>query len=130
MPVYVGALTNCRGSELSRLREAGPIRAARTDFDQRLAAFGGSVGGESVENADWGAVDRRNASRLRSELIQISGVGEKTAGKLLQHFGSLERVRQASEDDLAGVVGRAGARKVRDGLADPSSPGAGSAPHP
>ncbi len=59
---------------------------------------------------------RRNASRLRSELTQIQGVGEKTAGKLLQRFGSLERVREASEDDLATVVGRAGARKVHEGV--------------
>src|ERR1700675_3345450 len=50
---------------------------------------------------------RRNASRLRSELDQIPGVGDKTVAKLLRHFGSLERVRQVSEDDLAVVVGRA-----------------------
>ncbi len=53
---------------------------------------------------------RRNASRLRSELDQIPGVGEKTVAKLLRHFGSLERVRQAPEDELAEVVGRAAAR--------------------
>ena len=63
---------------------------------------------------------RRNASRLRSELNQIQGIGEKTAGKLLQRFGSLERVREASVDELATVVGPAGARKVREGL-EPSS---------
>jgi excinuclease ABC subunit C len=61
---------------------------------------------------------RRNASRLRGELTQIQGVGEKTAGKLLQRFGSLERVRGASEEELAAVLGRAGARKVHDGLGD------------
>ena len=61
---------------------------------------------------------RRNASRLRSELAQIQGVGEKTVTKLLQNFGSLERVRGASEDQLADVVGRSSARKVRDGLAN------------
>jgi diaminopimelate decarboxylase len=33
-------------------------------------------------------------------------------------FGSLERVRGASEEELAAVVGRAGARKVHDGLSD------------
>ncbi len=60
---------------------------------------------------------RRNASRLRGELIQIAGVGEKTAAKLLQHFGSVERVRQAPEEELAGVVGKAAADKIRDGLA-------------
>ncbi len=59
---------------------------------------------------------RRNASRLRSELDQIPGVGEKTVAKLLRHFGSLERVRQARETDLAEVVGRAAARRVIQGV--------------
>jgi excinuclease ABC subunit C len=48
---------------------------------------------------------RRGATRLTSELLQIDGVGEKTARKLLEHFGSLERVRQASEEELTKVVG-------------------------
>lgn len=59
---------------------------------------------------------RRNASRLRSELDQIPGVGEKTAMKLLKHFGSVERVRQAPEDELVRVAGRASAQKIRTGL--------------
>ena len=59
---------------------------------------------------------RRNASRLRGELTQIQGVGEKTAVKLRQSFGSLERVKGASEEELAAVLGRAGARKVHAGL--------------
>ena len=61
---------------------------------------------------------RRNASRLRSELVQIPGVGEKTVAKLLHHFGSLERVREASEEELASVAGGAAARKIRAGLLD------------
>jgi len=55
---------------------------------------------------------RRNATRLRSELIQIRGIGDKTAGKLLQHFGSLERVKSAPEHELITVVGRSSARKI------------------
>ncbi len=62
---------------------------------------------------------RRNANRLRGELDQIPGIGEKTVAKLLRHFGlSLERVREASEgEELAGVTGRALARRVRNSLA-------------
>jgi excinuclease ABC subunit C len=56
---------------------------------------------------------RRDAARLRSELEQIPGVGEKTVQKLLKHFGSLERVRQAAEEELAAVVGKAAAGRVR-----------------
>jgi excinuclease ABC subunit C len=56
---------------------------------------------------------RRNTVRMRSELEKVPGVGEKTVAKLLLHFGSLERVREATEDQLAAVVGRASARKLR-----------------
>src|SRR5207253_527900 len=42
---------------------------------------------------------RRNASRLESELAKVPGVGDKTVAKLLRAFGSVERVRQASEDE-------------------------------
>jgi excinuclease ABC subunit C len=62
---------------------------------------------------------RRNADRLRSELARIPGIGEKTAAKLLRHFGSLERVREASEEQLARVIGKAAARKLRAALHDP-----------
>jgi len=60
---------------------------------------------------------RRNASRLQSELVQIPGIGEKTTTKLLKHFGSLERVRLAPEEELVRVAGRAAAQKIRTGLA-------------
>ena len=56
---------------------------------------------------------RRNARQLTSELDAIGGVGKKTVLKLLKEFGSSELVRAASEDQLAAVVGRAAARKVR-----------------
>jgi excinuclease ABC subunit C len=56
---------------------------------------------------------RRNASRLQSELQEIPGVGKKTVEKLLRTLGSSESVRLAQEDELAAVVGRAAARKVK-----------------
>jgi excinuclease ABC subunit C len=65
---------------------------------------------------------RRNASRLRSELVNISGIGEKTASKLLRHFGSLERVRRATDEELSAIAGPAVARKLRDGLAEEKVP--------
>jgi len=57
---------------------------------------------------------RRGAARLTSELEQVDGIGSKTIAKLLREFGSLERVREASVEDLAKVVGPASARRLRD----------------
>jgi excinuclease ABC subunit C len=59
---------------------------------------------------------RRNQSRLKGELALIPGIGDKTSTKLLREFGSFERVKQASEDDLAAHIGRAAARKLRAAL--------------
>jgi excinuclease ABC subunit C len=56
---------------------------------------------------------RRNARQLTSELESIPGVGKKTVQKLLKEFGSSELVRAASEDQLAAVVGRAAARRIK-----------------
>jgi excinuclease ABC subunit C len=71
---------------------------------------------------------RRNADRLRGELARIPGIGEKTAAKLLRHFGSLDRVRDASEEELGAVIGKAAARKLRPALPAPV-PAADAAAH-
>ncbi|HTS51198.1 MAG TPA: excinuclease ABC subunit UvrC [Bryobacteraceae bacterium] len=57
---------------------------------------------------------RRNAARLTSELEQVEGIGEKTIARLLREFGSLERVREASPEELAKVIGPAAARRLRE----------------
>jgi excinuclease ABC subunit C len=57
---------------------------------------------------------RRSAARLTSELEQVEGIGGKTISKLLREFGSLERVREASQDELAKVIGPAAARRLRE----------------
>jgi excinuclease ABC subunit C len=57
---------------------------------------------------------RRNASRLTTELSEVPGVGPKTVEKLLKHFGSLERVRNATEGELMEVAGRIAARRLKE----------------
>jgi excinuclease ABC subunit C len=57
---------------------------------------------------------QRNATRLTSELGEVRGVGPLTVGKLLKHFGSVERVKAASADQLQAVVGAAAARRVQE----------------
>jgi excinuclease ABC subunit C len=59
---------------------------------------------------------RRNQSRLKGELARIPGIGDKTSNKLLREFGSYERVKQATEDELTAHIGRAAARRLRAAL--------------
>ena len=54
----------------------------------------------------------RSKRQTISELTSIKGIGEATAKKLLQHFKSVARIKKASEEDLAAVIGKSAAKKV------------------
>lgn len=60
--------------------------------------------------------DRRSKSQLVSELDGIKGVGDVTKTKLLKTFKSVKKIREASLDAIAEVVGEAKARVIIDGL--------------
>lgn len=56
--------------------------------------------------------NQRSRNFTNSELTNIPGVGEKTAQRLLTHFGSVKKIKQARPTDLAEVVGNAAAKKI------------------
>ncbi len=55
---------------------------------------------------------RRSTRTIHSELTEISGIGKRTAQKLLRRFGSVARVRTASEEELARIVTKPQAAKI------------------
>jgi excinuclease ABC subunit C len=69
---------------------------------------------------------RRSSRRLRTSLTEIPGVGERTAQKLLRRFGSVERLRRLTLDELSAELPRAQAQRVFDGLRDATSSTANS----
>ena len=56
---------------------------------------------------------QRRIKDLRSELLDIPGVGAKTAKKLLTELGSAKAVRAATEAEIAAVTGPSVAAKIR-----------------
>ena len=58
----------------------------------------------------------RSKAQVRSALTSISGVGERTAQRLLMHFGSVPRIASASKEDIAALVGPALAEKIKTEL--------------
>jgi len=48
---------------------------------------------------------RRTNSTIASELDNITGIGEKTKQLLLEHFKSVKRITESSQDSLGAVVG-------------------------
>jgi len=59
---------------------------------------------------------RRSKGRIRTSLVEIPGVGERTAQKLLRKFGSVARLRQLTLEELADELPRAQAQRVFDSL--------------
>lgn len=57
---------------------------------------------------------KRSKSQVHSELDDIKGIGPQTKKDLLREFKSVKRIREASADELAAVVGAAKARILTD----------------
>jgi len=55
---------------------------------------------------------RREMRDHKTELLDVPGIGAQTTRRLLQHFGSLEAVKQADAAALASVVSRAQANAI------------------
>ena len=60
--------------------------------------------------------NRRSKGQIVSILDGIKGVGSVTRDTLLKHFKSVKRLREATEEEIASVVGVAKAKIVVEGL--------------
>ena len=60
--------------------------------------------------------DKRSKAQVASELDQIKGVGAATKTALLRQFKSVKRIREASEEAIAEVVGKAKAKIIKEAL--------------
>ncbi len=56
--------------------------------------------------------NQRSRDFLKTELTQVPGIGEKTAEKLLTHFGSFTRVREAETAAIEALIGKSAAAKL------------------
>ena len=55
---------------------------------------------------------KRSQNFTKTELEDIPGVGEKTAAKLLKHFGSVKKLRAANKEELTKAAGASVAGKI------------------
>lgn len=62
--------------------------------------------------------NKRSKQQVVSALDGIKGIGRQTSDALLRHFKSVKRIREASLEELAALIGPAKARKVVEALSD------------
>ena len=60
--------------------------------------------------------DKRSKRQTASALDTIKGIGEKTKSTLLKHFKSVKRIREASEEEIASIIGQAKAKMLIEAL--------------
>jgi excinuclease ABC subunit C len=57
--------------------------------------------------------NQRSRELTQTELTDVPGIGSKTAEKLLKNFGSLKKIRDASDEELQKVAGKSIAQKLK-----------------
>ncbi len=60
--------------------------------------------------------DKRSKSQIASVLDNIKGVGEKRKAELLKTFKSVARIKQASMEEIAAIVGEGIAKNIKEKL--------------
>ena len=60
--------------------------------------------------------DKRSKSALHSELDDIKGIGEKTKEQLFRHFKTIKKLKEASLEEVATVIGKAKAKILKENL--------------
>lgn len=60
--------------------------------------------------------DKRSKSQIASALDNIKGIGEKRKTALLKEFKSVARIKKATLEELAAVVGESAAQNIKESL--------------
>ena len=120
-----------RHKEISHLlifgRENQPIAFDRNSLAFRLIL---QIREETHKTAVEFHRKRREKRDFSSELSEIPGIGQKRKMKLLKNFGSIERIAQATAEELKPFVGQRAATDVSQHFETQRSLGTKNAPEP
>lgn len=58
----------------------------------------------------------RSKKAFGSQLTEVEGIGKQTAERLLKHFKSVKKIKEASEEEIGSIIGQAKAQKLMEWL--------------
>ena len=59
---------------------------------------------------------KRRKGTLKTELLEIKGIGKKTQEQLIKHYKSLKRIKEAPKERLEEIIGKSKAEIVYKAL--------------
>ena len=64
---------------------------------------------------------KRSKSQISSQLDNLKGIGKETKRKLLTHFKSIKRIREATDQEIAELIGTSKAALIRQWISESSN---------
>lgn len=64
---------------------------------------------------------KRSKSQISSQLDNLNGIGKETKRKLLTHFKSIKRIREATDQEIAELIGTSKAALIRQWISESSN---------
>jgi excinuclease ABC subunit C len=58
----------------------------------------------------------RSKKAFGSQLTEVEGIGKQTAERLLKHFKSVKKIKEASEEEIGSIIGQSKAKKLKEWL--------------
>jgi len=113
-----------RKEEIYALRKSGPKGQRGEQFFEKIVLPSDSPALFLLQRLRdeahrWALIYHRllRQKKLKVSLLdEIEGVGPKTKKKLLKYFGSLKKIKEASQEELSQVVGPKLASKIKENL--------------
>ncbi len=107
-----------RGLGEDRIFQPGRANPVNFGKDRDLQLFLQQIRDEAHRTAIAFHRRRHRRSSLHSALDEVPGIGPKRKHLLLSHFGSIEKIRAASLEELSGLPGmnRLAAQRVKEAL--------------
>ncbi len=110
--IPVAAMVKDERHQSRELLFGSPVRVIPLKHDSSVFRLLANIQAEVHRFAISFHRDLRSKGQLASRLDYVKGVGEKTKERLLKEFKSVKRISEASEEELAIIIGKAKAKLI------------------
>lgn len=116
--IPIAGLAKDRHHRTSELLFGFPIKNIGLEITSPLFHFLTRIQDEVHRYAITFHREKRSKHLLHSELDSIKGIGEVTKTLLLKNFRSVKRIREASEEEIAKIIGKNKAKTLKEYLSN------------